>query len=235
MARSPKKEKNGRLAQIRQTYQITKRTDPKIGWLLLAIFVGTLAVFIAAALLLPVGTITTILIIVLGLSTALLVTSFVFGKRAEKAAYSQIEGQPGAAAAVLQSLRGGWFTTPAVAVTKNEDLVHMVVGRPGVVLVAEGSPSRVRHLLANQRKKTERWVPETPIHEVIVGDGDGEVRLNKLQSTLTKMPRVLRPAEVTEVRRRLDAASKAAGGPLPVPKGPMPKNARVPRPPKNAR
>jgi hypothetical protein len=181
-----------------------------------------------------VGTLTTILIIVLGISTALLVTSYVFGRRAEKAAYSQIAGQPGAAAAVLSSMRGAWFTTPAVAVNKNEDLVHMVIGRPGVILVGEGAPTRVPHLMLNQRKKLERWVPETPFHEVIVGDGDGQVPLAKVQRTLMKMPKVLRPAEVTEVRRKLDAATKA-NNPLPIPKGPMPKNARMPRPPRNQR
>jgi hypothetical protein len=229
-----KPKKTGRIAQIRQTYQIAKRTDPRIGWILLAIFVATFGVFIIAALLLPFGTLTKVLIGVLGLSTALLVTSFIFGRRAERAAYSQIAGQPGAAAAVLDAMRGGWFSTPAVAVTKNEDLVHLVVGRPGIVLVGEGSPTRVKHLLANQHKKIERWVPETPIHEVIVGDGEGEVPLPKLQRALQKMPKVIRPAEVTEVRRKIDAMTKA-NSPLPVPKGPLPKNARVQRPPKGMR
>lgn len=232
--KADKPAKTGRIAQIRQTYQIAKRSDPKIGWILLALFVGTLAVFVIVALLLNVGTITKVLIIVLGISTALLVTSYIFGRRAEKAAYSQIAGQPGAAAAVLSSMRGAWFTTPAVAVNKNEDLVHMVIGRPGVILVGEGSPTRVPHLMLNQRKKLERWVPETPFHEVIVGDGEGQIPLAKVQRTLMKMPKVLRPAEVTEVRRKLDAATKASN-PLPIPKGPMPKNARMPRPPKSQR
>jgi len=110
----------------------------------------------------------------------------------------------------------------------------MVVGRPGVILVAEGSPSRVKHLLTSQRKKVERWVPETPVHEIIIGDGEGEVPLTKLNRTVTRLPRVMRPAQVTEVRRRLDAATKS-GSQIPVPKGPLPKNARMPRPPKNMR
>ncbi|MDQ1249088.1 MAG: hypothetical protein QG597_3462 [Actinomycetota bacterium] len=232
--KAAKPAKTGRIAQIRQTYQIAKRSDPKLGWILIALFFGTLAIFVVAALLLPVGTITKVLIIVLGLSTALLVTSYIFGRRAEKAAYSQIAGQPGAAAAVLSSMRGAWFTTPAVAVNKNEDMVHMVIGRPGVILVGEGSPTRVTHLMRNQHKKLERWVPETPFHEVIIGEGEGEVPLTKIQRTLLKMPKVLRPAEVTDVRTKLEAATKA-NNPLPIPKGPMPKNARMPRPPKSQR
>ncbi|TXH43355.1 MAG: DUF4191 domain-containing protein [Actinobacteria bacterium] len=219
---------------IRQTYQIARRSDPKIGWILAAIFLGILVVFVVGALLLPVGTITKVLVIVLGVSVALLATSFVFGRRAERAAYSEIAGQTGAAAAVLDSMRGTWFTTPAVAVTKNEDLIHMVIGRPGVILVGEGAPSRIKHLMANQRKKTERWVPDTPITEIYVGDGDGEVPLPKLQRTLGKMPKVLRPAEVTEVRRKLDAAQRMSN-PVPIPKGPLPKSGRAARTPKNQR
>jgi len=57
------------------------------------------------------------------------------------------------------------------------------------------------------------------------------VPLPKLQRKIMKMPKVLRPAEVTEIRKRLDAATKA-GNALPVPKGPMPKNARMPRQPR---
>jgi hypothetical protein len=222
---------NGRLKQIVETYRITKQSDPKIGWILLGTFLGTAIVLGALAWLLPLAIAMKVMLIILAVTIALAVTSFIFGRRAERAAYAQIAGRPGAAAAVLNSLRGGWFTTPAVAVTKNEDLVHQLVGRPGVVLVAEGSPTRVKHLLANQRKKTERWVPEVPIQEIIVGEGDGEVPLPKLQRTIMKMPKVLRPAEVTEIRRRLDAATKA-GNALPVPKGPMPKNARMPRQPR---
>ncbi len=219
------------ISQIRQTYSIAKQGDPRIGWILAGLFLGTLAIFVVVAILLPVGTITMWMIIVLGFSTALLVTSFVFGRRAEKAAYGAIAGQTGAAAAVLDSLRGGWFTTPAVAVTKNEDLVHLVVGRPGVVLVGEGSPNRVKHLLSNTRRKYERWAPETPFTEIIVGEGENEVPLPKLQRTLGKMPKVMRPGEVTELRNRLEAATKA-NSPVPIPKGPMPRNARMPRPPK---
>ena len=232
--KAAKPAKTGRIAQIRQTYQIAKRTDPKLGWILLGLFFGTLAVFVIAALLLNLGTLTRILVIVLGLSVALLVTSFIFGRRAERSAYAQIADQPGAAAAVLDSMRGAWFTTPAVAVTKNEDLVHMVVGRPGVILVGEGAPSRIHNLLTTQHKKVERWIPDTPIHEMVVGEGDGEVPLPKLQNRLKKLPRVIRPAEVTEVRRKLGAMNKS-NNPLPIPKGPMPKNARMPRPPKGMR
>ena len=150
---------------------------------------------------------------------------YVFGKRAERAAYSSIEGQTGAAVAALNALRSGWFTTPFIEVTKQQDAVHRVVGRPGIVLVAEAPAQRAPELLKTARAKMQRYASDVPIHEVICGDGG--VPLIKLNRTIMKLPRALRPAEVTELRRKLDAVQK--GPSLPIPRGPMPKGMRVPR------
>lgn len=187
---------------------------------------GLLVVGIPVGLL--VNTITGVLI---AIPSGLLAATFWFSRRAMKAAYAQIDGQPGAAAAVVQSLRGGWLVTPAVSVNKSQDMVSRVVGKPGVILVSEGPSSRVSHLLANERKKTARWVPEIPIYEIQVGSEPGQVALTKLQSQLNKLPRNLRGGEITEVRRRLDAVS-TTGGALPIPKGPLPQSARQVRRPR---
>ena len=164
--------------------------------------------------------------IIVAIPVALLAATYWFSRRAMRAAYSQIDGQPGAAAAVIQSLRGGnWQVTPAVAVNKNQDMISRIVGRPGVILVSEGPASRVVPMLANERKRTARWLPEVPIYEIQVGDGDDQVPLMKLQKSLTKLPRNLRGGEITEMRRRLDALGNAASS-MPIPKGPMPTSAR---------
>ena len=102
-----------------------------------------------------------------------------------------------------------WLVTPAVAVNKSQDIVTRVVGRPGVVLVAEGPSSRVVPLLANERKRTARWLPEVPIYEIQVGNDEGQVPLRKLQKALSKLPRTLRGGEITEIRRRLKALGNA--------------------------
>jgi len=170
--------------------------------------------------------------ILIGLPVGLLAATYWFSRRAMSAAYSSIEGQPGAAAAVVQSIRGNkWPMTPAVAVNKNQDMISRVVGRPGVILISEGPASRVGSLLANERKKTARWVPDIPIYEIQVGVEADQVKLQKLQKTLAKLPRNLRGGEVTEVRRRLDALGNAANS-LPIPKGPMPTSARSVRRPR---
>jgi len=215
--------KPGRFAQIRETYTLTKRNDPKITWILLGIFFGIWAVFaIAGYFLGMLG-----FLLPLGFAVGLLAATVIFGRRAEASAYRQIEGQPGAAAAVLESLRKGWFVTPAVAITKNQDVVHRVVGRPGVILVSEGPSSRVTQLLAVEHKKTARFLPETPILEVQCGTEDGQVRLPKLNRKLMKMDRNLKPAQITEARRRLEALSSQ---PMSAPHGPMPKTTRAGRP-----
>ncbi len=219
---APESAPQGRIAQIRQTYRLTRKADPTIGWVLLAIFLGVLALFVLVGFVLKLM----FFFVFLGIPSALLATTYVFGRRAEKAAYASIEGQPGAAASALTALRKGWFVTPAVAVTRNQDLVHRVLGRPGVVLVSEGPPSRAAGLLASERKRTARFVGETPIIEVQCGDGEGQVPLRKLQRHVMRLPRNLKPAQVTAVRRRLDALTTT---PLPIPKGPLPKNARMPK------
>ena len=164
--------------------------------------------------------------IILAIPVALLAATFWFSRRAMKAAYKQIEGKPGAAAAVIESWRGGnWLVTPAVAVNKSQDVGSRGVGKPGVILVSEGPSNRVVPLLATERKKTARWLPDVPIYDMQVGTDEGQITLDKLQRAMNKLPRNLRGGEITEVRRRLDALGNAANA-MPVPKGPMPTSAR---------
>lgn len=214
-------EKTGRIAQIRQTYRLTKQVDPAIRWILPATFLGTLVVFVLPGALL--GNLWIALL--LGLPFALLVAMYIFGRRAEAAAYGSIEGQPGAAVAALNSLRAGWFTTPFIEVTRQQDGVHRVVGRPGIILVAEAPAGRAPQLLATAKARISRYAGDVPIHEIVCGEGG--VSLRQLNRTIMKLPRALRPAEVTELRRRLDAVQK--GPSLPIPRGPMPKGMRMPR------
>ena len=151
---------------------------------------------------------------------------FFFTRLASNAAYASIEGQPGAGASVLMSIRRGWSVTPAASVNKNQDMVHRAVGRPGIVLVAEGGFA-VRSLLNDERRKMERFAPGVPVFEVIVGNNEGEVSVRKLQRAMRKFPKKLSNVQLRELRARL----KAVGGMnVAIPKGPMPKNLRMPKP-----
>lgn len=143
----------------------------------------------------------------------------VFGRRFQHVAFAQVEGKPGAAASVVSGMRGDWKITPAVQLNRAQDVVHRAVGRPGIVLLAEGRGRGVRELLGAEVRRVRRVAGDTPVHDVIVGDGEGEVPLRKLQAHLTKLPRRLRPAEIKELDARLRAL---AGTAMPIPKGPVP-------------
>jgi hypothetical protein len=221
MARKEKSEdpaKQGRIKQIISSYQMTKRSDPKIGLVLAAWFLGVAAVVFGILLLLPgIWVLDLVAAILFGLLAALIV----FGRRAQRAGYKQIEGQPGAAAAALGMLRRGWTLEPAVAFNRNQDVVHRVVGPPGIVLVGEGNPNRLKPLLSGERRKHERVAADAPIHEVLVGDQEGAVPLPKLVKHVQKLGRKVKPAEITDIKARLRALDANRSN-IPLPKGPMP-------------
>jgi hypothetical protein len=203
------------LKMIKQAYSLTRRNDPKLPWILLITFVLVVTVVELIGILLDMPFILLPLAIMLGVLAALVV----FGRRAQGSAYRQVEGQPGAAAWVLEGMRGNWRVDSGVAGTPQMDAVHRVLGRPGVILVAEGSPQRVRGLLAQEKKRLARVVGDTPIYDVSVGEDDGQVPLRKLSQHVMKLPRNLSAAEVNALGKRIGAL----GGPrMPVPGGPLP-------------
>lgn len=217
-ADKPKKQRFKWVGQLRQSYQMTRKVDTRIGWILLAWILGVGAVAYGVFSLVPGPW---YLDAVTALLTGLLAGLIVFGRRAERAAYHQMEGQPGAAVAVLGMLKRGWKVDQIVAFTKQQDLVHRVVGPPGIVLVGEGNKTRLKQLLASERRKHERVASEVTIHEVIVGRGEGEVPLPKLRKHVAKKKRTLKPAQMTDVLARLKALD-AQRSPIPIPKGPVP-------------
>ncbi|MBD0711626.1 MULTISPECIES: DUF4191 domain-containing protein [unclassified Streptomyces] len=214
----------GRLKQIALTYKMTRKADPKVGLVVAGVGIVVLGVLLAIGFLIG----HPVYLGILGFVLALLAAAIVFGRRAERAAFGQMEGQPGAAAAVLQNVGRGWTTTPAVAMNRSQDVVHRAVGRAGIVLVAEGNPNRVKTLLAAEKKRMNRVVVDVPVHDLIVGDGEGQVPLKKIRTTMLKMPRVLTGPQVTAANDRLRAMGDLMSN-MPLPKGPMPKGMRMPR------
>lgn len=224
MARETSESNPGRLKQIAQTYKMTRRVDSKVGLVLAAVGIVTFGVILAIGFLIG----HPIYAGILGFLLALLAMAIIFGRRAEKAAFGQLDGQPGAAAAVLDNVGRGWSVTPAVAMTRSQDVVHRAVGKAGIVLVGEGNPNRLKGLLASEKKKMARIVVDVPVTDLIVGSGEGQVPLNKIRTTLLKLPRVLPGPKVTEVNDRLRALGDLMSN-MPVPKGPLPKGMRMPK------
>ena len=124
---------------IKQAYTLTRKNDPKLPWIMLIAFVVVAGVIELVGILFG----SPFLFIPLAVIAGGLAALILFGRRAQGSAYRQVEGQPGAAAWVLEGMRGDWRVTSGVAGTAQMDAVHRVLGRPGVILVAEGVPGRV--------------------------------------------------------------------------------------------
>ena len=216
--------KAGRLKQIRMIAGLVHRSNPRALPIVFGSGLGILVVLVVVGLLTGLAA----LLIPLGVILGLLVTMILFGRFAQAAQYSTIEGQPGAAAAVLENMRGNWTVTPAIAANRNMDVVHRAVGRPGVILVGEGSPNRLASLLAAEKKRVARVAYEVPIFEFQVGDEEGQIPLSKLQRKVMRLPRNLKPAAVSDINHRLKALQPS----LQAPKGPIPKNMRQPKMPR---
>jgi hypothetical protein len=215
--------KAGRLKQIRMVAGLVNQQNKRA----LPITFGSAAAIIVVLLIVGV-VLGQWWLIPLGVLLGLLAATILFGRFASSAQFAAIEGQPGAAAAVLQNMRGDWTVTPAVNGNRNLDVVHRAVGRPGVVLVGEGMPSRVAQLIAAEKKRTSRVAHDVPIFDFLVGDEDGQVPVKKLQRKVMGLPRTLKPAAVSDLNYRLKALQPS----LQLPKGPLPKNVRQPKMPR---
>ena len=213
-----------RRTQLWQAFQMQRKEDKRLLPYMIGAFVLIVGAAVATGIL--VGGFTMYMLIPLGVVLGALVAFIIFGRRAQKSVYRKAEGQTGAAAWALDNLRGKWRVTPGVAATGNFDAVHRVIGRPGVIFVAEGSPTRVKPLLAQEKKRTARLVGEIPIYDVIVGAGEGEVPLSKLERHLTRLPANITVKQMDALESKLVALGSRMG-PAAMPKGPLPAQAKM--------
>jgi hypothetical protein len=221
-----KNKEPGRVAQLLKIYKMTIAADKTaLWWALLAVGIGVLAGAVLGA---TVGQATTagfVVWIITGLLIGFLSGLIVMSRKAEKVAYAQIEGQPGAVSAVLRSaLKRGWRGSEVpIAVNRNQDAVYRAIGPAGVVLIGEGVRTRVQPMLEDERRKVQRAVPGVDVKFVWVTRDEEGTRLMKLASTLLKMKRVLNRNEVGAIDKRLSALVTA----MPIPKGIDPKRMRA--------
>lgn len=226
-AKKPKAKKKRWYKQLWAVYSMTRRHDPAVTWWMAGTFVGV----IGLAVLLGALTGQWFFSLAIGLSTAVLVPLTIMGRRAERAAYAQIEGRPGAVSAALGTIRRGWSveSEPSSVDPRTQDMVFRAVGRPGIVLVSEGPANRVGKLLDAEQRRISRVLPTVPIHVIQCGRDEGQVPLNRLvrkvQKTRSRGSK-LTAAETGEVAKRLKALGSARP---PIPKGIDPMRVRPDR------
>ena len=103
--------------------------------------------------------------------------------------------------------------------------MHRVLGRPGVILVGEGAPHRVKPLLAQEKKRVP-GSPATPRSTTSCSaTRRARSRIRKLNNHLVKLPRNLNQQQVNALEKRVAALGGTKAAPLP--KGPMPTKART--------
>ena len=218
--RAKRAESWARWKQVWEVFKLQRREDSKLLPIMIGVVVlgGVLGfgigwIFGQQWLLMPLG-------LMLGLTAAF----SIFGRRAQNSVYAKADGQPGAAGWALDNMRGQWRVTMGVNGNTHLDAVHRVVGRPGVILVGEGAPHRVKPLLAQEKKRLARVVGQMPIYEVVVGHEEGQVPLAKLQRHMMKLPRNISTGEMDAAEARLAALGSRAAA---LPKGPLPPGAKM--------
>lgn len=224
MAKAQQQEKVGfrtRLKQIGMVFSFTAKRDKWFVPLVFAAAVLPLALTVVAVLLwgwpwAP-----------LGVLVALLGVLIVLNLRSNAALMNEAEGKPGAAAQILQTMRGNWRVTPAISSTTQFDMVHLVIGKPGVILLGEGNPQRVRGLLGQEKRRLAKVIGSAPLYDYVIGNGEGELPLRKMRMTLARLPRDrgLTGKDINALDRRLTALAARPQ----MPKGAIPKNLRPPK------
>ncbi|BCJ45205.1 membrane protein [Actinoplanes ianthinogenes] len=206
-----------RLKQIGQVFSFTAKQDK---WFV-PLVIGAVAIPIAltvTAVLLGLG----LLWIPVGVLVTLLAVLIVLNLRSNTAMMNVAEGQPGAAASLMENMRGDWRVRPAASSTTQFDMVHVVIGRPGVILLAEGNPQRVKALLGQEKKRLSKVIGNAPLYDYVIGSEEGQLPVRKLRTTMLKLPRNLTGKDVNALDKRLGALMARPQ----MPKGAIPKNMR---------
>lgn len=212
---APKKPKKRRwYHQVWDVYKLVRREQPSITAIMIAIIVAVPFLGWSLGHLWGHPVYTMFVTLPFGLLGAM----FLLARRAEKVSYRQIEGQPGAVAAALGTIRRGWSIAqePVAIDARTQDMVFRAIGRPGVVLVSEGPPARASRLLEAEKRRVNRLTPGVPVHLVQCGDGPDQVPLAKIASAVQRLKGKLSKAEVAEIDKRLTALGKVR---MPIPKG----------------
>lgn len=222
MAKAPDPEDKsirGRLRTIRTAFSFTAARVRWFVWAAIAAFllpliIGTLLATFAGGF----------LWIITGLLGSVVAVLAVLSSGLNRATVVEAKRTPGGAAAIVQQMRGDWRVTPGVAATTQGDFIHLVLGKPGVILLAEGNPGRVRGLLGQEKKRLSKVIGSAELHDFVIGDDEGDLHMEKLRSTLVRMRRTLNGKEVNALDLRLKALTARPQ----MPKGAIPKNMRPP-------
>ena len=221
MASGNPEKKPSAIKQLWQAYQVTRKTDHALTWIMLALLLAGAALGVLAGLLLGGNWLALSASIVIGVLIGLLGALNVLGRRAQNAILKRMVGQPGAVGAVLSSLTGSWHGSqmPVAVNSRTADALYRAVGPKGVVLVVEGNASKAQRMVFEERAKVHRVVPNVAVNVLHCAEqGKNAVPLSALAKSVKKVhsdkPRLSR-AQVQAVQNRLSTLDN----PIAMPKG----------------
>ena len=219
--KKPRPKKKRWWSYLGDAYKVTKRSYSWLPWGLLGVALLGLAIGLVPAIITGRWLSWIILAIAFGVTFPLLLLM----RLVRKASYQQIDGRPGAVSAVLDNIGRGWNVKPEPVRfnARTQDMVYRALGRPGVVIVSEGPKGRVRGLIEEERKAIKRVAPSAPTHVIMVGNDEGQVKLERLEREMRRLKKQITAQEVAALSYRLDAIRTNN---LPIPKGIDPLNAR---------
>jgi len=233
-ARTSTPEKRpGFFSQLRTLYTFTQK---EYRWLPFAlagiVLVGVALGVLVGFLIPPVAVWSVILWGVTGLLAGILGAMIMMTRLSTHAMYKKIDGMPGATGHVLASSLGrNWQAsdTPIGVNPKTQEAVYRAIGRGGVVLIGEGSRTRLSRLMGEERARVQRVATGVPITTIYVGHGEDEVAIKNLASTIKSLPKKVDRATMAAVIKRVSSVSQGLAS-LPIPKGVDPTKMRAPRP-----
>ena len=214
-------------SQLWQAFNLQRKQDKALIPIMLAAFLGVGLLFFL------IGTLFNgqWFMLIIGLGLGALLAMFLFTRRLERDMYKRVEDQPGAAGwALEQQLRNTvgivWSVKSGIAATRQQDLIHRVIGNAGVFFVCEGNKNRLRPTLNQLKKRVDKIAGGVPVYEVYVGTGEDEVPVSKLRNHLMKLPRNYNKNATYDNIRRIEAMDSMPGTMPGMPKGPMPQLAQ---------
>src|SRR5699024_1727520 len=125
--------KKGRIKQIVEVYKYTQEVDRStLPWMIGAIAGAIVLGVLVSALVLDspwYG-------IFMGLAIGILIAMMILARKAERAAFGRIKGQPGAALAAMQSIRRGWNVDdePVQIDPRSQKMLFRASGRAGIAV-----------------------------------------------------------------------------------------------------
>lgn len=187
-----KKDRKPKLiSQIRQIYGFTYREDKQLPYWLAGAFLLPVVVLVILGVAFHWSVLTWVFLMITGVMLGLLLATMMLTRRADAVAYRQMEGKPGAAVSALGNINKAGFDFPEQPVwidPRTKDAIWRGTGYNGIYLLGEGDRGRVSRAMDRQEHSIKGVTAGSriPVYRIIVGTGEGEVRLKDLRKTVIK-------------------------------------------------